>query len=238
VLSATDDSFKNITGGIQSIVTASAVIIGGVWAYFKFVRGRTYRPRLAVEAEGQWLKLGDASPPRRGIMRRTVLHATDVGTDVFHTRVRVTNIGASKVTLKQYGTGLTVSLPARDRLQLEIPDEVRWEYIPLSQDAAQPRTFEIFLEHDWIEPGETVVDDLLLDLQTRPAIVRLEVHLRWGQPRRTHRSRLFRQVSRWRLYRLKPGDRTSENFPKHDIQLFARRIIPLDKTVVHQDQPR
>jgi len=38
-------------------------------------------------------------------------HQLDSG----HVRIRVTNIGASKVTLRQYGTGLKISFPSEQQ---------------------------------------------------------------------------------------------------------------------------
>jgi hypothetical protein len=43
-------SFATATGAASDIVTSSAVIIGGVWAYFKFIRGRTFARRGELEA--------------------------------------------------------------------------------------------------------------------------------------------------------------------------------------------
>jgi len=48
------DDIKTIVEIIGTAVTAAAVVIGGSWAYFKFVKGRTYRPRLEVGLSGQW----------------------------------------------------------------------------------------------------------------------------------------------------------------------------------------
>jgi hypothetical protein len=73
---------------IGTIVTAAAVIIGAIWAYYRFVMDRTYRPRLNVMMEGEWLDAGGA---------RTLL-----------ARVRVKNIGNAVVQLQQRGTGLRV----------------------------------------------------------------------------------------------------------------------------------
>jgi hypothetical protein len=220
VLAKTDESFKNIADGISSIVTALAVIIGGVWAYFKFVRGRTYRPRLSVDMVGQWRKLDDATPGRRVVVQRTIRRPiADSRSDVFHARIRVTNIGASKVSLKQYGTGLKISFPAKE--QPEPPDDVQWEYVPLRKGEDQFRVFEILEEHAWIEPGETVSDDLLLNLDRSPAIARLELSLIWGLSRRRYR---------WRLYRRIFGD--PDGFSRKDIEVFARRIIPPDMAML------
>ena len=43
---------QGATATVYNIVTSSAVVIGGVWAYFKFVRGRTFanRGELTVSA--------------------------------------------------------------------------------------------------------------------------------------------------------------------------------------------
>jgi hypothetical protein len=46
------DNAKDVADIISSAVTALAVIIGGVWAYFKFARGRTYRPSRAAAIGG------------------------------------------------------------------------------------------------------------------------------------------------------------------------------------------
>lgn len=214
--SADASSFKNLAEGIKNVVTTSAVIIGGIWAYLKFVRGRTYRPRLSVDVAGQWLKLDDAGPSRRGLAQWILGRpADDSARNVFQTRIRVTNIGASKVSLKQYGTGLLVSFPAQQ--QPEPPYDFEWDYAPKYRGDDQPQTFEILKQHAWIEPGETVSDDLLLDLDRSPEIVRLEVHLVWGPSRRRWRRWLF-------------GSRA--DFSRKDIRVFARRIIPPDTTMI------
>src|SRR6516164_3819133 len=70
-------NINTIVDTISKAVTAVAVIIGGVWAYFKFVRGRTYRPRLEVDLAGQWWPVN--------------------GKWLLQTRVMVKNVGASKV---------------------------------------------------------------------------------------------------------------------------------------------
>jgi hypothetical protein len=220
--SADSSSFKNLIDSIKSVVTTLAVIVGGIWAYLKFVRGRTYRPRLSVDVAGQWLKLDGASTRRRGIVDKILGRpAADSARSVFQTRIRVTNIGASKVSLKQYGTGLLVSFPAR--LQPEPPYDFDWDYVPKYRGEDQPQTFEILKQHAWIEPGETVSDDLLLDLDRSPEIVRLEVHLIWGPSRPRWRSRLFGR-----------GD----DVRRKDIRVFARRIIPLDTTTIDKIELR
>src|SRR5512132_4173741 len=124
------DDIDTIVGIVGTAITALAVIIGGIWAYFKFVKGRTYRPRLEVGLFGQW----------RIINGRPLLQA----------RLTVKNIGASVVTLLQKGTGLRVGM-----LEGNQPSP------PAAQVWRELRVFEVLGEHQWIEPQETVSDDLL-----------------------------------------------------------------------------
>jgi hypothetical protein len=136
---------------LSSAITAMAVLIGGLWAYFKFVRGRTYRPRLSVTMSAQW----------RPIDERQMLHI----------RITVKNIGASVVTLRQRGgTGLGISVLSPK--QPAPPTAVEWEMI---------RVFEILRDHEWIEAGETVSDDLLLDIDSdEPEALMFEARLAWS----------------------------------------------------------
>ena len=157
---------------VGTSVTALAVLVGGFWAYFKFLRGRTYRPRLAVKMLGQW----------RLVNGRHLLHA----------RIVVRNIGASVVMLRQRGTGLRVSVLSTR--QPESPAALRWEVV---------RVFEILREHEWIEAGETVLDDLLLDIDvSEPVVTLFEARLVWS----------------WSGH-------------KKEIVVLARQVVPPDATM-------
>lgn len=141
-------TWVDIVGGI---VTVLAVIIGGLWAYFNFVKGRTYRPHLEVALSGQW--------------RHVDKH------EYLQTRISVKNIGKSVVSLNQKGTGLRVSVLGTQTLA-QAPKECIWSAL---------RVFPVLADHDWIEPGETVSDDLLLDLAlSAPQICLLEARLIWN----------------------------------------------------------
>jgi hypothetical protein len=154
------DHVKTVVDIIGTAITGVAVIAGGIWAYFKFAKGRTFRPRLEVDLSGQWRRVGSW----QRLNRKQLLQA----------RIRVKNIGASKVTLLQRGTGLRVSVLAAS--QPPPPAPARWD---------SQRVFVILKEHSWIEPGETVSDDLLLDLGTLAAVPTLfEARLVWRRRRR------------------------------------------------------
>jgi hypothetical protein len=127
------ESVKTAFDIAGTAVTAIAVIVGGYWAYFRFVRERTYRPRLEVTMAGQWREVG----------AHRLLHA----------RISVKNIGTSVVTLLQEGTGLRIS-----KLDPEIPSA------PAATQWQSMRVFRVFEKHQWIEPDETISDDLLVSL--------------------------------------------------------------------------
>ena len=148
-------AFKDVTGGAQSLITGAGIVVGGCWAYFKFVRGRTFVARLSIELDGEW-------------------RTTD-GMTVLHVRVNVKNIGASKVAINQYGSGLEIGFPAGEWYH-----QVTWEKIKLESGTPPfgARQFSVLEEHEWIEPGETVSDELLLHLEgVRRSLCVLELKL-------------------------------------------------------------
>jgi hypothetical protein len=134
---------------IGTLTTALAVIVAGVWAYYRFVKDRVYRPRLEVGLFAQW----------RTVEERALLHA----------RITVKNIGATKTDLVQDGTGLIAQ-----RMASAAPEGVQtvaWANVAGCQ---------ILERHKWIEPGETVSEDVLVGLGfDEPTTVRLEARLRW-----------------------------------------------------------
>jgi hypothetical protein len=163
---------------VGTLVTALAVIIGGLWVYFKFAKGRTFRPRIQVDLAGEWLLID----------QRTLIQL----------RVTVKNIGGTKVQLVQRGTGLRVSrlhsTPAASP-----PAPVQWESL---------RVFPLLTEHHWLEPGEAISDDLLLDLAAQDKIATLA------------EARLI-------LKRVLGAN----------IEVFARRVIPTDATIGDPAEP-
>lgn len=145
------EDIKNLVDLIGTVITALAVVVGGVWAYFKFVKGRTYRPRLEVTLDGDWLQADS----------HIVLRA----------RIAVKNIGASVVRLIQHGTGLKVSAP--DFSDAPLP---RW---------TSEGVYEILKDHAWIEPGEMVSDDVLLDVSKHcKSPLLFEARLVWKRSKR------------------------------------------------------
>lgn len=163
---------------VGTLVTAIAIVIGAVWAYFKFIKNRTYRPRLEVTMSAE---------------------RTDAaGSPLLLARVAVKNIGNSVVQLLQHGTGLRVSC-FTDQQPLS-PETASW----LSM-----RVYKILREHEWIEPGETISDDVLIHAAgTVHVPVLFETRLVWS----------------W-----SGGD--------ENIVVFARQVFPVPQKLPPRDGP-
>jgi hypothetical protein len=176
-LTVTQGTMPELVDMIGTSVTSAALIVGGIWAYFHFVKRRTYRPRLDVSLTGNW-------------------HTVE-GSPLLLAHIGATNIGASAVRLRQRGTGLRISALAESRVEAPAPCD--WQSLGV---------FEIFEEHEWIEPGETICDDLLLRLPfAAPMLCRFEVRLVWT----------------WSKRRGNAVD-------------FARRVIPVDTATTRDRQ--
>ncbi len=144
VLSLTDT--KTWVDIISTSVTTVAVLVGAVWAYFKFAKGRTFRPRVRIDLAAQW---------------RTIANAP-----VLHVRVTLKNMGASQITIVQSGTGLRLALPAP---AVQHTRQVQW---------SEPQeTFEVFKDHAWLEPSETITDEQLVDIGQKAELMRLQCRI-------------------------------------------------------------
>jgi len=103
--------------------------VAGVWGYFNFVKSRTYYPRMELSASGKLLSKGEQQ--------------------FLIPRVTLKNIGNSKISLQQRGTGYRIWVTKSD---VGETGELGW-----SDGQVVHRIFE---EHRWIEPGEMIFDEL------------------------------------------------------------------------------
>lgn len=161
--------WKSVAEIVQDVVTSAAVVIGGVWAYFKLWKGRTFRPHVEILVGTRWLCLEDGG---------------DTGLQV---TVRLRNIGGAVIHLLQEGSGVMVSQLAAD--QPVAPDEAAWRDLGV---------YEVFTEHEWIEPSEVIIDDLLLWPGIPPQWVEVQVRivLAWNPENITvHARRVFPPTS-------------------------------------------
>jgi hypothetical protein len=83
------DNLDTAASALQSVATTVALGVGAIWAYFKFIKDRVYRPRVEVSIQTDTLTFEN--------------HENMV------CRLALKNIGTSKVELIQKGTGLRLT---------------------------------------------------------------------------------------------------------------------------------
>ena len=130
---AASTTWPDAAQGAGAIVQAVAILVGGGWAYFKFVHGRTFAHRGELDIRSSF-----------------VAGAGDVG--ALHVCVTFRNTGLSQIPLSEnakqvytYATSGDDWDPARN---------VDWgDYLKLTP---------LFGEHEWIEAQEIVTDEVLV----------------------------------------------------------------------------
>ena len=128
----------------DKLVKISAVIVGGIWAYVKFIRGRVFHTRLEPAVSGRILREGKA--------------------EYVLARVKLKNVGASKVDIQQAGTALRVWACNL----LEGASGITW---------TRTHTLTIFERHGWIEAGECIEDTLFVSLPANVVVVKLDLRI-------------------------------------------------------------
>ena len=91
---------------IEKVAMIAAVIIGGLWVYYNFFKGRTYKPRLEPIVSG---KIFDQD-----------------GKLYLITTAKLKNAGLSKVEIEQEGTALRVFSYIREQPTFTDLVEVEW----------------------------------------------------------------------------------------------------------------
>jgi hypothetical protein len=133
---------------VQKLFTIAAIIIGGIWTYFNFFRGRTYRMRLEATVSGKIV--------------------TFKGSNHLIADISLKNVGLSKVEIEQQKSALHV-------LSYEFPVGTRSIVGATWKDL---HVFPVFESHHWIEPGEAIEEQRLMTIpaNARTAFqLRLEV---------------------------------------------------------------
>jgi hypothetical protein len=105
-----------------------SLLFAGIWAYFNFIRSRTYYPRMELGINGDIR----AKDKQRFLVPRITLK----------------NIGNSQIKLIQDGTGFKVFTATGE---VSAKGELLW--------SGGEHTYEMFLDHKWIEPGESIFEE-------------------------------------------------------------------------------
>lgn len=62
--SSTGPQWVTVFGSVSSIITAVGVIVAGAFTYFKFIKGRTFRPKCSIDIRPQLVTVGGAPEVR------------------------------------------------------------------------------------------------------------------------------------------------------------------------------
>jgi hypothetical protein len=143
------EHWSKVFGIVDTVLKIVAVILGGLFAYWKFFMGRTFHPRLEPAV--------------------TATARTEDDQVFLKVSCKLKNVGLSSIDLDRELSVIRVFLqdlaPATDL------GEVRWRD---DSDLA----VDVFQSHDWIEGGETIEDAHLFvfpHVENRACRVELQV---------------------------------------------------------------
>jgi hypothetical protein len=118
------DYWDKVSGIVAKTVQTVALLVGGAFAYFKFVRGRVFRPRLELSVSGTLFEKN--------------------GSRYLIATAKAKNVGLSKCATQQEGSGVRISAYTDDGWEVLTADDVlqQHEWIesaePLSDDVLFP----------------------------------------------------------------------------------------------------
>jgi hypothetical protein len=139
---------EQVTGSVQNLVAAIAVLVGGVWAYYRVIRNRTFAVRLKLQVSGRLLERG--------------------GQQILIATIRAENVGSVKVKLSARGSALAV-------IGYEaLTDVEQAERLPRQRLAMLP----VLESHSWIEPVTVIEEKTIVAIERRDfAALGLELRL-------------------------------------------------------------
>ena len=129
----------DVTQPIAHLAQATAVLVGGTWAYVKFLRGRTFRHRAETSVTASVRRYDD-----------------DV---LLHASVSMCNNGLARIKFRDRRQCIVfVDVLSRDSWS-----EARNRKANVFWDEERPTmTTPLFARHGWIEPNETITEELLI----------------------------------------------------------------------------
>jgi hypothetical protein len=165
---------------LADIMTSLGILVGGLWAYFKFFKGRTFHTRLEPKITAKIVDQGN--------------------TKILIVSMELTNIGLTVVYLNPL---TSIDVYAANLVTPTDLSGVRW--------GNTPRSFRVFKNHSWIEPEETIRDEMMLRLSNADNIgyqLKLVV--------RSENRSIIRRWESWRKRRRLGGKWSSSCIPQEE----------------------
>jgi len=147
------ETLAKLSGILRDVSTATAFLVGGIWAYYKFIKGRVFKPKIEIDI-------------------KCTSYNQKAGIFIINSELFVKNLGLSRVEFDKEVSAIRIyKIINDDVLQADSQriKEIEWERIS---------TFDILSEHEWIEPNETIKDIKTFEFNQEVAsIYKIEVFL-------------------------------------------------------------
>lgn len=138
---------EKFSATLQNVATVAALLVAGVWTYYLFIKGRVLKCRLEAKVAGELICFNT---------KRYICISAEL-----------TNVGSSKVEIPREGLYLDVfaqgahpEISAEDAASVKVLS-TKWE--PLLP-------FDVLTRHEWIEPTETIRDQVLVEILTSDSV--------------------------------------------------------------------
>lgn len=133
---------NEIASTLQHAIASIAVIVGGAWVYFRFIRFRTLKPRVEFNIECN--------------------HSNIDNSDVLSIiTFKLTNRGQTKIDLRKYEIercflkyALVIDRCSSENVSLLSVPFPKLKHLDI-----------VFRSHEWVEPGETIDDIRVLKIK-------------------------------------------------------------------------
>ncbi|MEM8639981.1 MAG: hypothetical protein AAGG51_14370 [Cyanobacteria bacterium P01_G01_bin.54] len=144
------DNLESLTKIIQSVITSLGLLIGGIWAYFKFLKGRIYQPRMELSVDCEVYSQQD-SPARLQI--KAVLR----------------NLGLSRINIDSESSGIRI-YKALERTAIDsMPaDALESEWVRIG-------TFSVFDGQNWIDSSEKIRSEKIIECNSRGMTFKVDI---------------------------------------------------------------
>jgi len=131
-------NLKPILENLNTLLQILAILFAGIWAYYKFIRGRLFHHKLDLELKGEFFP---AKPAGHVLAQITV-----------------SNSGFTRVDLETECCVLRIFVP-KDRSFQDFTDASIWGRVA---------TIPILADHGWVEPSERICEEELITLHCGP----------------------------------------------------------------------
>lgn len=136
------ETIYQVSETIYRTVATVAIVVGGLWAYMKYMRGRTFAERLFLSLEG-------------GLMGSRLA----VETQRLLVKCRADNIGTRRILFKPEESSVTLRAVVLQPAPAEGAQRARWDEIA---------TYPVFEKEPAIEPGESAEQNIIIELPEGP----------------------------------------------------------------------